>query len=170
MQLMILLSSEVSSVLLSQGSVLTLNFLAGTAGSVVASRLTENSACSVLIIEAGTPSVMQCPTIHWLSFTRSDENVLDIEVPFLSSSLLSPSSLTWNYSTVAQEGLDDRTISYVRGKVFGGSSSTSKLMVSGLNSMILTGMQISWDTLAAQMTNTIDGLILQWTLVGRGRT
>ncbi|KAK0482221.1 aryl-alcohol-oxidase from pleurotus Eryingii [Armillaria novae-zelandiae] len=84
---------------------------AGTAGSVVASRLTEDSACSVLIIEAGT----------------SDENVLDIEVPFLSSSLLSPSSLTWNYSTVAQEGLDDRTISYVRGKVFGGSSSTNFL-------------------------------------------
>ncbi|KAK0192534.1 aryl-alcohol-oxidase from pleurotus Eryingii [Armillaria mellea] len=84
---------------------------AGTAGSVVANRLTEDSACSVLIIEAGT----------------SDENILDIEVPFLSSSLLSPSSLTWNYSTVAQEGLDDRIISYVRGKVFGGSSSTNFL-------------------------------------------
>ncbi|KAK0489638.1 hypothetical protein EDD18DRAFT_1110238, partial [Armillaria luteobubalina] len=62
-------------------------------GSVVASQLTENSAGSVLMIEAGT------------------------SVPLRSSSLLFPSSLTWNYSTVAQEGLDDRTISYARGKV-----------------------------------------------------
>lgn len=38
---------------------------AGTAGSVVASQLTENSAGSVLMIEAGT----------------SDENILDIGSP-----------------------------------------------------------------------------------------
>ncbi|KAG2107386.1 aryl-alcohol oxidase-like protein [Suillus discolor] len=79
---------------------------AGTAGSVIAARLSENPAFSVLVIEAGP----------------SNQNILAAEVPFLGSTLSPNSAVTWNYTTAPQIGLNNRTIPYPRGYVLGGSS------------------------------------------------
>lgn len=79
---------------------------AGTAGSVIATRLSENPAFSVLVIEAGS----------------SNQNILAAEVPFLGSTLSPNTAITWNYTTTPQIGLNNRTIPYPRGYVLGGSS------------------------------------------------
>lgn len=79
---------------------------AGTAGSVIAARLSENPAFSVLLIEAGS----------------SNQNILAAEVPFLGSTLSPNTAVTWNYTTTPQIGLNNRTVPYPRGYVLGGSS------------------------------------------------
>ncbi|KAJ7604451.1 aryl-alcohol oxidase-like protein [Roridomyces roridus] len=75
----------------------------GAAGNVVANRLTENPKFSVLLLEAGTSN-------------------LEISiVPLLVENLLSgPNQFEWNYSTTAQTGLDNRTITYPRARILGG--------------------------------------------------
>ena len=52
-----------------------------------------------------------------------NEGVLASIVPFLASELTPFSAYTWNYSTVPQNGLDDRVLAYARGRMLGGSSS-----------------------------------------------
>ncbi|KAJ7602066.1 aryl-alcohol oxidase-like protein [Mycena rosella] len=80
----------------------------GTAGNVVANRLTENPNVSVLVLEAGV----------------SNEGILDSEVPFLVNDLLTPTGpYSWNYTTTPQTGLNGRTISYARAYLLGGCSS-----------------------------------------------
>ena len=56
----------------------------------------------------------------------SNAGVLSTEVPFIALSNLNNSSLLWNYVTVPQAGLENRTLSYPRGRTLGGSSSVSK--------------------------------------------
>ncbi|KAF9457988.1 aryl-alcohol oxidase precursor [Collybia nuda] len=80
---------------------------AGTAGSVVASRLTENPSISVLVLEAGV----------------TNEGVLASIVPFLGPSLAPNTVYDWNYTTSAQSGYNGRTVPYPRGRMLGGSSS-----------------------------------------------
>ncbi|KAJ7136692.1 hypothetical protein C8R44DRAFT_828533 [Mycena epipterygia] len=70
----------------------------GTAGNVVANRLTENPKVSVLVLEAGV----------------SNEGILASEVPFLLDQLLGPSIYDWNYTTTPQSGLDGRTLPFAR--------------------------------------------------------
>ncbi|KAG6917039.1 hypothetical protein DXG01_004091 [Tephrocybe rancida] len=84
----------------------------GTAGNVLANRLTENSQTRVLVLEAGP----------------SDAGVLASQVPFLAPTLTQPSPYEWNYTTVAQSGLGGRSIAYPRGHILGGSSSTNWLV------------------------------------------
>ncbi|THH09111.1 hypothetical protein EW146_g8785 [Bondarzewia mesenterica] len=84
---------------------------AGTAGSVIANRLSENPAVRVLVIEAGGLN------------TGPEASVL--EVPFLVSAASPNTSYDWNYTTTPQRALNDRSISYPRGSVIGGSSSTN---------------------------------------------
>ncbi|KIP06821.1 hypothetical protein PHLGIDRAFT_128071 [Phlebiopsis gigantea 11061_1 CR5-6] len=84
---------------------------AGTAGNVLASRLTEEGKYSVLVIEAGV----------------TNEGVRNVEVPFLAPQNLPNSSVTWNYTTVPQTFLNDRYIGYTRGRLLGGSSSINFL-------------------------------------------
>ncbi|ESK81149.1 aryl-alcohol oxidase [Moniliophthora roreri MCA 2997] len=78
----------------------------GTAGSVLANRLTEDGDFKVLVLEAGV----------------NNEGVLTIEVPFLESRNFG-GPLDWNYTTIPQAGADGRQLAVPRGFVLGGSSS-----------------------------------------------
>jgi choline dehydrogenase-like flavoprotein len=82
---------------------------AGSAGCVVANRLSADPAVSVLLIEAGGPDDL--PEIH---------------DPRLWASLMG-SSVDWGYKTEPQRHLDGRVIPYARGKVIGGSSSINAM-------------------------------------------
>ncbi|KAG6853261.1 hypothetical protein C0991_005674, partial [Blastosporella zonata] len=78
----------------------------GTAGNVVANRLTENPKFQVLVLEAGPSNV----------------GVLESEVPWLAANLFQ-SQYDWNYTTVPQIGLGGRSVNMPRGRILGGSSS-----------------------------------------------
>ncbi|KAF5358752.1 hypothetical protein D9758_008594 [Tetrapyrgos nigripes] len=94
---------------------------AGTAGNVIAARLSEDPTKSVLVIEAGV----------------DDTNVLPIHVPFLAFNNYG-SGVDWNYTTVPQKELNNRTVFVPRGFTLGGSSS--------INVMIWTrGSRDLWD-------------------------
>ncbi|KDR85769.1 hypothetical protein GALMADRAFT_218865 [Galerina marginata CBS 339.88] len=81
----------------------------GTAGNVVANRLTENPKVSVLVLEAG----------------GSNEGVLQISVPLFCTRVTPKTPYDWNFTTVPQDGLLGRSIPYPRGHVLGGSSSVN---------------------------------------------
>ncbi|KAG0147095.1 hypothetical protein CROQUDRAFT_43492 [Cronartium quercuum f. sp. fusiforme G11] len=77
----------------------------GTAGLVVASRLSENPETTVLVLEAG----------------ESGHQNLGIQIPgFMGTTF--HTSVDWNYSTVTLEHAGNRSLVYPRGKVLGGSS------------------------------------------------
>ncbi|KAI0675773.1 alcohol oxidase [Trametes maxima] len=78
----------------------------GPGGSTVAARLSEDPNVNVLVVEAGVRG----------------KGVLEIETPLLAPYLLPNSSFDWNYTTVSQPGLGNRSVAYARGKVLGGSS------------------------------------------------
>ncbi|KAF5364408.1 hypothetical protein D9758_010695 [Tetrapyrgos nigripes] len=94
----------------------------GTAGNVIASRLTENPGISVLVLEAG----------------GSNEGVLLSMVPGFCGRTVQ-SAIDWNFT--AQVGQDNRTIEVPRGFILGGSSS--------INCMAYTrGSSEDWDRYA----------------------
>ncbi|KAF8868174.1 hypothetical protein BD779DRAFT_1116562 [Infundibulicybe gibba] len=78
----------------------------GTAGNVVANRLTENPKFKVLVLEGGP----------------SDAGVVDIQVPFLCTHLDTGTPYDWNYTTTVQPGLGNRAIPYPRGHVLEGAA------------------------------------------------
>ncbi|KAF8201278.1 aryl-alcohol oxidase-like protein [Mycena galopus ATCC 62051] len=75
----------------------------GAGGNAVANRLTENPDFNVLLLEAGP----------------SPEGRINYTVPFFSIFLRQPGPLDWNY-TVTSAGLNNRTITYPRGRLLGG--------------------------------------------------
>ncbi|KAJ7248990.1 pyranose dehydrogenase [Mycena rebaudengoi] len=83
--------------------------VSGTAGNVVASRLSESGVYKVLVLEAG----------------GSDVGVLAITVPFLCTSATPNTAQDWNYTTTPQAALNGRSLAYNRGFVLGGSSSVN---------------------------------------------
>jgi choline dehydrogenase-like flavoprotein len=79
---------------------------AGTAGCVLAARLSEDRHTRVCLIEAGGPA--RHPFIH---------------VPALVGAAIMHPGLTWGLHTEPQTALDNRRIPLPRGKVIGGSGS-----------------------------------------------
>ena len=84
---------------------------AGSAGCVLAHRLSEDGKQSVLLLEAGP----------------KDRN-LWIHVPLGYGRLFKERSVNWMYQTEPEPGLGGRTVFQPRGKVLGGSSSINGLL------------------------------------------
>ena len=94
---------------------------AGSAGCVLAARLTENPATRVLLLEAGPP-----------------DDADEIHMP-AALNLLFQSTYDWNYHTVPQERAAGRSVYWPRGRTLGGSSS--------INAMIyVRGSRYDYDT------------------------
>jgi choline dehydrogenase len=94
---------------------------AGSAGCVLAARLTENPDTRVLLLEAGPP-----------------DDADEIHIP-AACNLLFKSTYDWNYQTTAQERAGGRSIYWPRGRTLGGSSS--------INAMIyIRGSRYDYDT------------------------
>src|SRR5215472_9066412 len=84
---------------------------AGSAGCVLANRLTESGKHSVLLLEAGP----------------RDSNIW-IHVPLGYGKLFKEKSVNWMYQTEPEPGLHGRQVFQPRGKVLGGSSSINGLL------------------------------------------
>ncbi|MDF5717703.1 MAG: GMC family oxidoreductase N-terminal domain-containing protein [Rhizonema sp. NSF051] len=83
---------------------------AGSAGCVVANRLTENPDTTVLLLEAGNPDTKP-----------------EIQIPF-DCTTLPGSEVDWGYLSEPEPYLNNRTIFCHRGKVLGGCSSINFLV------------------------------------------
>jgi choline dehydrogenase len=84
---------------------------AGSAGCVLAARLSEDPATSVLLLEAG-----------------SRRRKLEVRIPAAFSELFE-SEIDWAFRTVPQAGLDGREVFFPLGKTLGGSSAINAMMV-----------------------------------------
>lgn len=56
----------------------------------------------------------------------SHEGLETVESPFLLLENIPMSPITWNYTTVPQVGLNNRILTYPRGRLLGGSTSISE--------------------------------------------
>lgn len=83
---------------------------AGSAGCVLASRLSEDSRCRVLLLEAGPP-----------------DRKMEIHVPVAFRKLFK-TEYDWDYSTAPQSALEGRALYWPRGRTLGGSSSINAQM------------------------------------------
>jgi choline dehydrogenase len=84
---------------------------AGSAGCVLAARLSEDASRRVLLLEAGPPG-------------RSWR----IHMPAAVGSLLSSDRFNWNYVSDPEPHLDGRRLTHPRGRVLGGSSSINGMV------------------------------------------
>ena len=96
----------------------------GTAGCVLAARLTEDPTVSVLLLEAGPLS-----------------RKLEIKIPAAFSRLYR-TDVDWGDSTTPQMYLDDREVVFPRGRMLGGSAAMNAMM-------ILRGHRADYDAWAA---------------------
>ena len=84
---------------------------AGSAGCVLANRLSADGRYKVLVIEAG----------------QRDRNLL-FSIPLAARWLWFDQRYNWNYQSELEPGLDGRTVQVPRGKVLGGSSSINGMI------------------------------------------
>ena len=84
---------------------------AGSAGSVLANRLSANPEAKVLLLEAG----------------EKDSSIL-IKMPSGVGQLLSHKSLNWCFETEGQPHMNNRRLFWPRGKTLGGSSSINGMI------------------------------------------
>lgn len=84
---------------------------AGSAGCVLANRLSVNGAHRVLLLEAG----------------GSDKNIM-VQMPTALSYPMASTTYNWGYETTVQSAINDRRISCPRGKGLGGTSSINGMV------------------------------------------
>lgn len=85
----------------------------GSAGSVLANRLSADPNNKVLVLEAGKPDYKWDIRIH---------------MPALLSSLLTKDTYNWGYSSDPEPYMHNRRVAQPRGKVLGGSSSINGMI------------------------------------------
>ena len=83
----------------------------GSAGAIVASRLSEDAASSVLLLEAGPEN--RNPILH---------------IPAAARYAFNARRFNWNYETDPEPELNGRRLTQARGRVLGGSSSINGLV------------------------------------------
>ncbi len=84
---------------------------AGSAGCVLANRLSADARTRVLLLEAGPP-----------------DSKLWIRIPAGMTRLISDPGVNWRYTTSSEPGLNGRMLACPRGKTLGGSSSINGLV------------------------------------------
>ena len=83
---------------------------AGSAGCVLAARLTEDTDVTVALVEAG-----------------DRDNAAEIDVPLLFPRLFK-TQFDWDFTSEPEPALKQRRVYLPRGKVLGGSSSTNAMV------------------------------------------
>ena len=100
---------------------------AGSAGCVLAARLSEDPEVRVLLVEAGGP-------VPWWMFS--------LHIPAAKGMALTGSPFNWGHTTQPQTQLNDRCIPWYQGRALGGSSA--------INGMVFVrGNPADYDTWAA---------------------